>query len=73
MDIRDKQIQDLKDRLESEIVVKKNEVLINAEYKIIIEKLEMQVALLNELNDKLYNKIAELRYTVKDLMVKNIR
>lgn len=73
MDIRDKQIQDLKDRLESEIVVKKNEVLINAEYKIIIEKLEMQVALLNELNDKLYNKIAELRYTVKDLMVKNMR
>jgi hypothetical protein len=73
MDIRDKQIQDLKDRLESEIVVKKNEVLINAEYKIIIEKLEMQVALLNELNDKLYNKIAELRYTVKDLTVKNIR
>jgi hypothetical protein len=73
MDIRDKQIQDLKDRLESEIVVKKNEVLINAEYKIIIEKLEMQVALLNELNDKLYNKIAELRYTVKDLTLKNIR
>jgi hypothetical protein len=73
MDIRDKQIQDLKDRLESEIVVKKNEVLINAEYKIIIEKLEMQVALLNELNEKLYNKIAELRYTVKDLTVKNIR
>lgn len=73
MEIRDKQIQDLKDRLESEIVVKKNEVLINAEYKIIIEKLEMQVALLNELNDKLYNKIAELRYTVKDLMVKNMR
>jgi len=73
MEIRDKQIQDLKDRLESEIIVKKNEVLINAEYKIIIEKLEMQVALLNELNDKLYNKIAELRYTVKDLMVKNMR
>jgi len=73
MDIRDKQIQDLKDRLESEIVVKKNEVLINAEYKIIIEKLEMQVSLLNELNEKLYNKIAELRYTVKDLTVKNIR
>ena len=73
MDIRNKQIQDLKDRLESEILVKKNEVLINAEYKIIIEKLEMQVALLNELNDKLYNKIAELRYTVKDLTLKNIR
>jgi len=61
MEIKDKTIEDLKARLEEEIAVKKNEVLVNAEYKIVIKKLEMQIELLNKINDRLYNQVADLR------------
>ena len=56
MDIKNKTIEDLKARLEEEINVKKNEVLINAEYKMVIKKLEMQIELLNKINERLYIK-----------------
>ena len=65
MDIKNKIIEDLKARLEEEIAVKKSEVLVNAELKILIEKLEMQIELLNKINDRLYNDLAKLRFMIK--------
>ena len=67
MDIKDKIIEDLKTRLEEEIAVKKSEVLINAELKILIEKLEMQIELLSKINERAYKDIAELRFRIKKL------
>ena len=64
MDIKDKTIEDLKARLEEEINVKKNEVLINAEYKMVIKKLEMQIELLNKINERLYTQVADLRVRI---------
>ena len=64
MDIKDKTIEDLKARLEEEITVKKNEVLINAEYKMVIKKLEMQIELLNKINERLYTQVADLRVRI---------
>ena len=64
MDIKNKTIEDLKARLEEEITVKKNEVLINAEYKMVIKKLEMQIELLNKINERLYTQVADLRVRI---------
>lgn len=65
MDVKDKIIEDLKARLEEEIAVKKGEVLVNAELKILIEKLEMQIELLNKINNRLYDDLAKLRFMIK--------
>jgi hypothetical protein len=67
---KDEIIQTLKDKLEMEISVKKNEVQINAEYKQVIEKLEMQIETLIEINEKLFNQIAELRQRLKKDSIK---
>ena len=66
MDISEKIIKDLKERLEEEIAVKNGEVIINKELKILIEKLELQIKLLNEINERLYGEIAELRLKIKN-------
>lgn len=67
MDLKDKTIEDLKLKLEEEISVKKNEVGINHEYKQIILKQEMQINLLNQINDRLYDTIADLRLRLDNL------
>jgi hypothetical protein len=67
MDLKDKTIEDLKLKLEEQIAVKKNEVGINHEYKQIILKQEMQINLLNQINDRLYNTIADLRLRLDNL------
>jgi len=67
MDIKNKIIEDLKARLEEEIAVKKSEAIINAELKVLIEKLEMQIELLNKINERAYKDIAELRFRIKKL------
>jgi len=67
MDIKDKIIEDLKARLEEEIAVKKSEAMINAELKVLIEKLEMQIELLSKINERAYKDIAELRFRIKKL------
>jgi len=67
MDLKDKTIEDLKLKLEEQISVKKNEVGINHEYKQIILKQEMQINLLNQINDRLYNTIADLRLRLDNL------
>ena len=66
MDINEKIIKDLKERLEEEISVKKGEVIINQELKILIEKLELQIKLLGEINERLYGEIASLRLEIKN-------
>ena len=53
-----------------EISVKKNEVQINAEYKQVIEKLEIQIQTLVDINEKLFNQIAELRQKLKNNSIK---
>jgi hypothetical protein len=67
---KDEIIQTLKDKLEMEISVKKNEVQINAEYKQVIEKLELQIQTLVDINEKLFNQIAELRQKIKKDSIK---
>jgi len=67
---KDEIIQILKEKLEMEISVKKNEVQINAEYKQVIEKLEIQIQTLVDINEKLFNQIAELRQKLKNNSVK---
>ena len=67
MDLKDKTIEDLKLKLEEQTAVKKNEVNINHEYKQIILKQEMQINLLNQINDRLYNTIADLRLRLDNL------
>ena len=67
---KDEIIQILKDKLEMEISVKKNEVQINAEYKQVIEKLEIQIQTLVDINEKLFNQIAELRQKLKNNSIK---
>lgn len=60
-------IKDLKEKLEMEIQVKKNEVLINAEYKQVIEKLELQNETLIKINEDFTNKILHLKNQIKKL------
>jgi len=67
---KDEIIQVLKEKLEMEISVKKNEVLINAEYKQVIEKLEIQIETLVQINERLFNQIAELRQKIKKDSIK---
>ena len=67
---KDEIIQILKEKLEMEISVKKNEVQINAEYKQVIEKLEIQIQTLVDINEKLFNQIAELRQKLKNNSIK---
>jgi len=65
MEYYEKTINDLKEKLGEEISVKEGEVLINKELKILTEKLELQIELLNKINDRLYKEVAELRFRIK--------
>ena len=67
MDLKDKTIEDLKLKLEEQTAVKKNEVDINHGYKQVILKQEMQINLLNHINDRLYETIADLRLRLDNL------
>jgi hypothetical protein len=67
---KDEIIKNLKERLEMETQVKKNEVLINAEYKVVIEKLELQIQTLVEINEKLFSQVAFLRHKLKKELLK---
>ena len=64
---KDEIIKDLREKLEMEIQVKKNEVLINEEYKKVIEKLELQNETLIKINEDFTNKILYLKNQIKKL------
>ncbi len=68
MEYYEKTINDLKEKLEEEIAVKKGEVLLNKELKVLIEKLELQNELLSKINNRLYNEVAELRFRIKKII-----
>jgi len=68
MEYYEKTINDLKEKLGEEISVKEGEVLINKELKILTEKLELQIELLNKINDRLYKEVAELRFRIKKII-----
>jgi hypothetical protein len=68
MEYYEKTINDLKEKLGEEISVKEGEVLINKELKILTEKLELQIDLLNKINDRLYKEVAELRFRIKKII-----
>jgi gamma-glutamylcysteine synthetase len=63
-------IKELREQLEIEITVKKNEVLLNKELKEHIEKLNLHIETLNLINDKYANIIASLRLRLKELIIK---
>lgn len=64
---KDEIIKNLTEKLEAEISVKKNEVLVNAAYKQVITKLEDQIQTLVKINEKLYDDVAELKERIKKL------
>jgi phage shock protein A len=68
---KDEIIDELRQQLEAENLVKKNEVLINAEYKEVIEKLEMHIEILNNIIEDQSKKLANLRIKLKEAIVKN--
>jgi hypothetical protein len=68
---KDEIIDELRKQLDAEVQVKKSEVLINAEYKEIIEKLEMHIEILNNIIDDQSKKLANLRIKLKEAIVKN--
>jgi len=66
---KDQIIADLTDKLKQEKCVKDNEVFVNACYKQAIEKLEVQLNTLAQINDSYAEEIAKLRIKLKKLAV----
>ena len=63
---KDKIIEELKQRIEEEQMVKKSEVLLNKELLERIEKLNLQIETLLEINENFQNKIAKLRLILRN-------
>jgi hypothetical protein len=72
-EIKDKEflIENLKDKLNQEISVKKSEVTLNKELHERIEKLELHKETLIEINEKYSDTIGKLRARLKELIVKS--
>jgi len=68
---KDEIIDELRKQLDAEVQVKKNEILINAEYKEVIEKLEMHIEILNNIIENQSKKLANLRIRLKEAIVRN--
>ena len=62
---KDKIIEELKQKIEEEKAVKKSEVLLNKELLERIEKLNLQIETLLDINESFQNKIARLRILLK--------
>lgn len=62
---KDKIIEELKQRIDEEQAVKKSEVLLNKELLERIEKLNLQIETLININENFQNKIAKLRIMLK--------
>jgi len=67
---KDKIIEELKEQLQMEIMVKKSEVLLNKELKERIEKIELHKETLIEINEQYSNLIGKLRAILKELIVR---
>lgn len=67
---KDKIIEELKEQLQMEIMVKKSEVLMNKELLERIEKLELHKETLIQINEQYSNTIGKLRARLKELIIK---
>ena len=63
-------IKELEEKLQMEIMVKKSEVLLNKELQERIEKNQLHIETLIEINEKYSDTIGKLRARLKDLIVK---
>ena len=72
-EIEDKEflIEDLKSKLNQEISVKKSEVILNKELQERIEKYQLHIETLIEINEKYSDTIGKLRARLKELIVKS--
>ena len=68
MDHKDKIIEDLKTKIEEEVMVKQSEVLMNKDLKLRIEQLELEVELLQKVNNYLLETTSKLRVKLKNII-----
>jgi|TARA_R110002020_G_scaffold62950_1_gene167929 glutathione synthase/RimK-type ligase-like ATP-grasp enzyme len=61
-------VKELEDSLSEEVGVKKSEIVMNRELKQRIERQDLVIKTLHELNEKFLNKIADLKIKLKKLM-----
>ena len=67
MDEKDKQIEELKSKFASEELLKKSEILMNAQLKERIKLLELHQETLLKINHEFSEKIAKLRIIIEKL------
>jgi len=63
-------IKELEEKLKMEIMVKKSEVLLNKELQERIEKHQLHIETLIEINEKYSDTIGKLRARLKEIIVK---
>jgi chaperonin cofactor prefoldin len=63
-------IKELEEKLQMEIMVKRSEVLLNKELQERIEKYQLHIETLIEINEKYSDTIGKLRARLKELIVK---
>ena len=68
--IKDELIKELQEKLQMEEMVKKSEVYLNQELKERIEKHQLHIETLTEINEQYSNIIGKLRARLKELIVK---
>jgi hypothetical protein len=68
MDHKDKIIEDLKTKIEEEVMVKQSEVLMNKDLKLRIEQLELEIELLQKINNYLLETTSKLRVKLKNII-----
>jgi chaperonin cofactor prefoldin len=66
----EQRIKELEEQLQMEIMVKKSETMLNKELHERIEKLELHIETLIEINEKYSDTIGKLRARLKELIVK---
>ena len=66
----EQRIKELEEQLEMEISVKKSEVMLNKELNERIEKYQLHIETLIEINEKYSDTIGKLRARLKELIVK---
>jgi chaperonin cofactor prefoldin len=67
MEDKDKKIKELEDKLSEEIAVKKSEVILNKELLEKIEKQNLHINTLQEINEDYSNKIAKLKVIINKI------
>ena len=66
-DIKDDIIKDLEEKVEMEKSVKQSEVMMNADLKSQITKLELSLSVLSKFNDQFLDKIVHYKNIIKKL------